>query len=145
MAIQTRDLDSNLKYVFIQGGANCTDPGVATTYVTQGANIGLGFVPSPGTIKGARVFSNGVTNGPLLTIAVLRGQNQFTIMSGASLGNSSFGVSLIAVGSTGLNVYTNDLIVASVANSGGGTALIANLGIVVAVQLTQDIVTNFAT
>jgi hypothetical protein len=145
MSVQNRDLDSNLRYVFLQSTFAANDPAVATTQLTQGANWGIGFVPAPGTIKAVRVIANGITNGPLVQLFVNRGQSQATLSIATTLSVGNVGLSLIPIGSTALNVYTNDFILASITNSGGGTCLLQNLGFNIAIQLTQDIVSNFAT
>lgn len=136
MAIVNRDLDVSEQKLVLNAAI-----GLATT----GTSLPVAVVPYPGIIRNIQVAALGLSGSPSWTFQIHRfipGTGFTAIACAGALTVANYGtsgiqgVSLVASGSTLLNVIANDVI--SIATATANTASLYS-AVSVAIQATQDV------
>lgn len=136
MAVVNRDLDASEQKLVLNAPIGLL--GTAATFA-------LALVPYPATLKAVQVAANGLSGSPFWNIEVHRfiAGSGFTAISPggtltvAAMGTSGVqGVSLVASGSSLLNLITNDVIAV---RTGAANTAVLNGVVSVAVQALQDV------
>jgi hypothetical protein len=147
MAICNRDMDASEQKECFERKTN----------LSVGASAGTNFwitgpMPFPGTVKAVQVAHFGLSGAPVGSIEVIRfipgtGQTQIiglgATLTASAIGTSGVqGFSLVAAGSTLLNLQAGDILVYNQLFSGGNVAT-AQSAVTAIIQKTQDIVSMF--